>query len=245
MSELARAVEARRAEIEAAVTARGLAVLGFVAPCPEDGSVVAIDGRAARALVLVGWRGRVGWAAFAGAPERRDGAADPLDRWSRRVVGGLADELGARALFPFEGPPWPPVQRWALRSGGRGAAPTGLVIDATVGPWLGFRGALAFAEELAIRFDDETISPCGTCATRPCLTACPADAFDGSGFAEARCRGHLEGHAGGLCRTDGCRARDACPIGRAHRYAPDQIRFLMNAFRASAPVAAPQETTGR
>jgi hypothetical protein len=76
-------------------------------------------------------------------------------------------------------------------------------------------------------------SPCDACVGRPCLSACPVDAFTGTGYDVVRCRGHVEGHAGGLCRTDGCRARDACPVGRGHRYAPDQIRFLMNAFRAS------------
>jgi hypothetical protein len=62
-------------------------------------------------LALVGLGGRFGWAAFTVSPEAEDGAGDPLDRWGRRVVGGLATELGAHALCPFDGPPHWSFQR--------------------------------------------------------------------------------------------------------------------------------------
>ena len=45
-------------------------------------------------IVLAGIAGRDGWGAFAASPEARDGADDPLDRWSRRVIETLARELG-------------------------------------------------------------------------------------------------------------------------------------------------------
>ena len=222
----------RRATLEAAIVAVGLVPRGVVTLGPDDDAVALADGRAARSLMLVGWRGRDGWAAFRDASERRDRDRDPLDRWSARVLDGLARDHDATAILPFEGPPWPPFLTWARRAEGLAASPLGLAIDGRVGLWHAFRGALAVADDLGPEAAPQ-ISPCATCERRACLSACPADAFDGSGFDVGRCRGHLESHAGGLCRTDGCRARDACPIGRAHRYAPDQIRFLMSAFRAS------------
>ena len=33
------------------------------------------------------------------------------------------------------------------------------------------------------------------------------------------------------CMDLGCRARDACPVGRDYRYAPGQANFHMQAFR--------------
>ena len=69
-----------------------------------------------RTIVLAGMAGREGWDAFAASPEARDGADDPLDRWSRRVIESLARELGGKALFPFGGPPFLPFQRWAQRA---------------------------------------------------------------------------------------------------------------------------------
>ena len=165
---------------------------------------------------------------------RRDGRADPLDRWSERVIGGLAGRFGGVAVFPFAGPPYQPFLRWGMRAEGLTASPLGFGVDAEVGLWHGFRGAIVTAEDLGPEAAAQT-SPCATCAGRPCLSACPANAFDAAGYDVAACRRFLESHAGGLCRTDGCRARDACPVGRRHRYAADQIRFLMSAFRASPP----------
>jgi hypothetical protein len=63
-----------------------------------------------RTIALAGFAGRDGWDAFAKSPEAADGAAHPLDRWSQRVIDALARELGAKALFPFGGPPFWPFQ---------------------------------------------------------------------------------------------------------------------------------------
>ncbi len=224
----------RRAVLEAAVHAAGLASRGVVRLGRQDGVEALPDGRPAISALLVGWRGHDGWAAFAGSEERRDGRADPLDRWSSRVIGDLAARFGAMAVFPFTGPPFRPFLRWGLRAEGLTTSPLGLAIDAEVGLWHGYRGAIVTAEDLGPEAAVQT-SPCVTCAGRPCLSACPANAFAATGYDVAVCRGFLESHAGGLCRTDGCRARDACPVGRRHRYAADQIRFLMSAFRASPP----------
>src|SRR5579871_5999653 len=59
-----------------------------------------------RTIVLAGMAGREGWPAFAASPEASDGGADPLDRWSVRIVEALARDLDAKALFPFGGPPF-------------------------------------------------------------------------------------------------------------------------------------------
>ncbi|TBW40103.1 ferredoxin [Siculibacillus lacustris] len=216
----------------------GLALCARLPARPDDRLAPLADGRPIATLLIVGWRGRRGWDAFAASPEAGDDRPDPLDRWSRRVIDALAARLGGRALYPFDGPPWRPFQAWAARGGRSFPSPLGLTIDPDVGLWQSFRGALALAEPL-----DEPIvagvSPCDACRDRPCLTACPVAAFDGATYAVARCRAHLEDPMGASCRDDGCRARRACPVGRDHVYAPAQIRFLMRAFRAAPPFEDP------
>jgi hypothetical protein len=101
------------APIVAAIEERGLAARGAFALADAD-RTAGLDSLAA--IVLVGAAGARGWDAFAASPEASDGGADPLDRWSRRVVDALAAELGARALYPFGGPPHWPFQRWAQRA---------------------------------------------------------------------------------------------------------------------------------
>jgi hypothetical protein len=188
-------------------------------------------------IALLGLAGRRGWTTFSGSPEAQDGAADPLDRWSRRVVDALAAGLGARALYPFGGPPHWPFQRWARRAEPMHVSPLGLLIHPVDGLWRGYRGALAFAERLAAPPTRVTVSPCETCVARPCLSACPVGAFTGDGYDVAACAAHLSHPAGRTCMEGGCLARRACPVGaeRAHELA--EAAFHMRAFLAARGLA--------
>ncbi|MBC7313028.1 MAG: ferredoxin, partial [Rhizobium sp.] len=60
------------------------------------------DGQAARAVLLIGNIGGSMWQAFgdwrAGQSDR--GGRDPLDTWSKRIIGQLATKTGATAYFP-------------------------------------------------------------------------------------------------------------------------------------------------
>jgi hypothetical protein len=184
-------------------------------------------------IALVGLAGQRGWSAFAASSEARDGGADPLDRWSRRVVGALAEELGARALFPFGGPPHWPFQRWAKRAEPMHSSPLGLLIHPRDGLWRGYRGALAFAERVAMPSFEAAQSPCATCAARPCLSACPVGAFAGGRYDVGACVAHLRREEGRACREGGCLARRACPVGASRAHKPAQAAFHMAAFLKS------------
>ena len=105
----------------------------------------------ARTIVLVGMAGRSGWDVFSASPEARDGADHALDRFSRRVIGALAEGLGAAALYPFGDPPHFPFQRWARRCEPVHPSPLGLLIHPVYGLWHSYRGALGFPEALDSR----------------------------------------------------------------------------------------------
>jgi hypothetical protein len=181
-------------------------------------------------IVLAGMAGREGWSAFAVSPEAGDGVADPLDRWSRRVIEALAGELGARALFPFGGPPFLPFQQWAQRAEPVHASPIGILIHPRYGLWHSYRGALGLSEKLAIAEPATVRAPCEFCTGRWCLSACPVGAFASAGYDVAACAGHLRSVAGADCMGFGCRARRACPVGAEHAYGPEQANFFMRAF---------------
>ncbi len=57
----------------------------------------------ARTVLLLGFVGARGWPVFAASAEAGDGRAHPLDRWSRRVVSGLARTLRRDAAVPVRG----------------------------------------------------------------------------------------------------------------------------------------------
>jgi hypothetical protein len=212
------------------LAAAGLAWRGGFHPEPADGVPPLPDGRAAATLILAGTVGSAWWQRFAAAPEAGDGAADPLDRWSRRLLSGLAARHGAVALFPFGGPPWLPFQRWAARAEPVAPSPLGILIHPEYGLWHAYRGALAFAERLGLPPPAAASSPCESCRARPCLGGCPVGAFGAGGYDVPRCVAHLAGPAGAACVTIGCQARLACPVGADYRYGPSAAAFHMGAF---------------
>lgn len=211
------------------VQARGLLVRGGFHPAPGDGVPPLPDGRAAGTVVMLGGAGGSFWPAFRASSEA-ERASNPLDAWTRRVAGELANELDATALFPFGGPPYLPFQRWAKRTEPVHQSPLGLLIHAEYGLWHAYRAALAFAARIPLPETPHVASPCESCADKPCLSACPVGAFGGGGYDVPRCIGHISGAKGEMCMEMACLARRACPIGRAYAYGPEQARFHMGAF---------------
>jgi hypothetical protein len=191
-----------------------------------------------RTIVLIGVTGRRGWDAFAASPEAHDRIDDPLDRWSRRVIGALAGNFGAMALYPFGGPPYWPFQQWAQRSEPVHASPIGVLIHPRYGLWHSYRGALGLSQALEVPAFEPSASPCDSCAGRWCLSACPVGAFSAAGYDVAACVTHLKSPAGVPCTDDGCLARRACPVGAEHAHGAEQAAFIMRAFlRAREAVA--------
>ncbi len=185
------------------------------------------DGLSSCTAILIGTVGGEGFDSF--ECQRRD-EPDPLDRWAKRVIDPVAAKLGARAAYPND-TPYLPFQRWAQRAEDVHPSPLGLLIHPEHGLWHAYRGALLFSgavEGLPAR--SERPKPCDSCPTKPCLTACPVDAFTGTSYDVGACASHLRTDAAPRCLTLGCRARDACPVGTSSRYSDAQIRFHMRAF---------------
>jgi hypothetical protein len=209
----------------------GLMLRGAFHPDPADAVPPLADGAQAATLLLFGFAGRRFWPTFAASPEFADGVADPLDRWSRRALGRLAEQFGGTALYPFGGPPFLPFTRWAQRAEPVYPSPLGVLIHPDWGLWHSYRGALALGQELDLPSPDRRPSPCLTCAGHPCLAACPVGAFTLSGYEVPRCTAHLDRPEGSECRDRGCLARHACPIGAAATPEPAQTAFHIAAFR--------------
>ncbi|MEM9677514.1 MAG: hypothetical protein AAF890_05590 [Pseudomonadota bacterium] len=179
--------------------------------------------------ILVGGIGSSFWPSFSNSPEYRDRQADPLDRWTLATLGPLAETLGARPAYPF-GQPFQPFQRWAREATGMEHSPLGLLIHPQYGLWCSFRGAFVFAEGRAGGSKPVDWHPCDRCVDKPCLSACPVDAFSTDGFDYQGCRTYLTMPESDQCRTGGCRARLACPVGEGFAYDDAQQAFHMQAF---------------
>lgn len=174
--------------------------------------------------------GTVGGEGFARFEQARHDEPDPMDRWSKRVVDPIAATLGARAAYPSD-KPYLPFQRWAMRAEDVHPSPLGMLIHPVHGLWHAYRAVLLLDRAVSgAPARSGAPSPCDSCTAKPCLSACPVDAFAGTSYDVAACAGHLRADTDPRCRSLGCRARDACPIGRDSRYGEAQIRFHMRAF---------------
>ena len=164
------------------------------------------------------------------SPEAHDGAPNPLDRFTARVVNAtVADALAPLAVthstyFPFTtSEPLIPFQRLGRAAGLGGPGPLGLQIHPVFGPWWAYRALVVVDCELP-----PAPAPGDSCAgcDAPCVAACPAGAVAIAGFDVPAC--HARRLLVDACRLS-CAARIACVRGPEHRYSDGQLAFHMAA----------------
>lgn len=210
-----------------AAEARHLRLLGGFHPGPEDGAPEGCE-----TVVMVGPAEPAFWPAFQASPEYQDAKPDPLDRWSKRVLGTWAADLNAQAVYPSDGPPYAPFIAWAKATGRVHNSPAGILVHDRAGLMVSFRGALALRD--GIDLPPAPPSPCITCTERPCLTACPVGALaEAQAYDVPRCKDWLDQDETRDCMTRGCAVRRACPVSQRYGRAEAQSAFHMRSFHPS------------
>lgn len=191
-----------------------------------------------QSIEIIGNAGSSMFERFQTSTEYCDGNPDPMDRWTKARIGSLAKVRHLDVIFPFEGPPFFPFQQWAMRADPAFyTSPLGILVHQRYGLWTGLRAALIHPRPAPLATGVKPSHPCESCRKKPCLTACPVDAFkaDPETFTpevyEARaCVDHIASSDLMSCRSQACAARRACPLGRGYALSEDQARFHMNAF---------------
>jgi hypothetical protein len=222
-------------DLEGKLQVFGLHLRGVVKLSSGEVRAFDFDADEIASIALVGNRGSSYWPVFERSVEYLDGRPHPLDRWSRRIGEQLADELGATAIFPFEGPPYAPFQQWAKRAESLHQSPMGMMIHPQYGLWHSYRFGLLMPA-VADTQDEQAMAgedPCQNCATQPCLNTCPVGALDAGSYQVDSCAGYLKRTKRASCHSEGCMARSACPVGVSYQYDSTQHAFHLSAFLAS------------
>ena len=235
-------------QLIAALAPQALSLRGGFAPVAADQLPALPDGQPAAVVWMVGVIGPAFWPHFKASSFFKDGLPDPLDRWSRAIGDELAARFGGLALFPFDGPPYHPFQRWADRSEATQPSRMMLRIHPDYGLWHAYRFALALPAahdstrsaaghaatqampEHHLPGPDSPTDLCARCSGQPCLQACPVGAYTGDTFLLEACASHLHSGRGAECMQSGCLARRACPVAPDLRYTPEHAAFHMQAF---------------
>ncbi|MGB1234824.1 MAG: ferredoxin [Planktomarina sp.] len=195
-------------DIESAAAAVNLSIFGVT-----DGS-----------LVLLGPREPGFWKAFTASPEWNDEQDNPMDRWSSRVIAGLAKDLNATARFPFEDP-LPPFLTWAMNANSAWQSPVGMLVQAKAGLMVSYRGALQFKDTIETPAVQNPCTPC----VKPCITACPVGALTPDGYDVPACHAYMRTPKGADC-NNGCLVRRACPVSQSYGRDPKQSAYHMRRF---------------
>lgn len=195
------------------------------------------EARGGQMIVLVG-ASRALWSAFQVELARntaRRQAEHPLDGWlAPRIQRAAAAAFAGQAYEVYHY--WePPPRRVALQHlaealGLAGRAPCGLVIHPTLGLWLSLRAAIV-VDLRPPAMASHPPWPCATCADKPCVPALER------ALAVTPATGD---HAGIRQSSDAWIAvRDACPVGREHRYTEAQLRWHYRHDRQALLETAP------
>jgi epoxyqueuosine reductase len=199
----------------------------------------------ARSIILIGNGGHDFWAAFTTYAVDHPGwlARDhPLDDFTRAIIENqmlpVLHSTGAVCIpaYPFLGTgPALNFMLLAQLAGLAGPSLIGVVVNPDYGPWIAFRAALLIDAEIDAPGPALAFDPCPSCATRSCMTACPAGAVTfPAGWDIPQCIRHrVEVEADCAPR---CHARAGCVLGPAHRYTDDELAYHQSrALRAIRP----------
>lgn len=192
-----------------------------------------------RQLILFGHAGRTLWTRVQALRLATD---NPIDEYSVHTVQSWLVQALPRARARFVFPHGlPPGQHVGLQTLGRLAgwqhgSPLMLGIDPQWGSWFAYRAVIITDTDLPGTTAHVSEPPCLTCEGRPCVTACAGRALDRGQLDAQACQSkRLE--VDSVCALD-CPARNACPVGAAHRYDKSQIehgaRCSLAALRSDA-----------
>ncbi len=150
---------------------------------------------------------------------------DPVDKLSIALVRDYIEQKWAgvryQVLYPSDNVL--DLQYLGRLAGWHHDSPLKLGINPTWGLWFAYRVLVLLDLELDATDRVASESPCLTCAAKPCVRACPANALEQGQLSLSACSQFRKIDTS-LCKFT-CLARLSCPVQVHHRYGDAQIQY--------------------
>jgi len=178
-------------------------------------------------LLVFGHGGRDMWQALQQSPDASQ--SDPIDHFSVHAVQNYFNQEHADCshclLYP-DSVQNMPLQALGKLAGWHHDSPFRIGINAEYGPWFAYRAVALTDTALTPTTAMNGASPCQSCADKPCISACPANALLSGDLSLQQCMEYRLQHDS-RCKSQ-CISRLACPVGSKHRYSNEQIAYHYN-----------------
>lgn len=184
-------------------------------------------------LSLIANAGNTFWSSMKSADRKIEhGMKNPVDEFSISIANELLNlaDLKNDASILYPGRYAVPLIALGEHAGWSTPSPLGLGLHSEYGPWMAYRALIKTSsplQEITVKkIPQANTSACLTCASTPCVSACPANAVNlNSRFAIDLCA-RFRTQTDTTC-ADRCHARNACPVGKQYRYSEEQLAYHM------------------
>ncbi len=173
-------------------------------------------------LILIGHGGSALWNSI--TSESSD-SSNPIDDFSVKTMSTFFERNlpGKQFKFLYPGETIIPLQSLGTLAGWHHPSLFRIGINKKWGSWFAYRAVVLAASNYEASVPMDGASPCVSCTTTECISACPAGAVQGNDFEFQKCFNYrLEPNS--KCK-DRCLARISCPVAQEARYPLDQIKY--------------------
>ncbi|MGX5202690.1 hypothetical protein [Aliikangiella sp. IMCC44632] len=155
---------------------------------------------------------------------------DPFDRFSANLIEShlkhYYPKLKFLRLYPGfnqESQVSVGLQQLGKLAGWHYDSPLKVGINSLYGTWFAYRGLYLIEGGFCVTKPLQATSPCETCKTKLCISACAGNALESGALNLNQCIDYRSQKASRCEQT--CEARLACPIASAYRYSSQQLSF--------------------
>ena len=173
-------------------------------------------------LVLIGHLGRTLWQNI---NTNGVGTEHPIDEYTVESIEQYFSNFYAdnhyEIIYPGEAVIG--LQQLGVEAGWHNTSPFKVGINDKWGSWFAYRAVVLADTNFEVTERSKLKSPCPDCASKICMSSCPAGALDSGELNFNACIEYRKQNMSACKQT--CLARISCPVGDEYKYSDEQVKY--------------------